>query len=251
MIKIIVHGCNGKMGSVLVRLINNDDETVVVAGFDRTPDKCDHPFPVYSHLSDCSEKCDVIIDFSHHSLVPDLLDYCITTNTPVILATSGISADQKKNVQEASKKISVFQAPNMSMGVNVVMNLAIKAAEILGNSFDIELIEKYHNKKNDSPSGTTLMIANGLKDVFEDKKEFIFGRHGNMDQRTSADIGIHSIRGGTFIGEHTIIFAGEDEIVEITHKALSKDIFGLGAIKAAKFLINKENGFYTMNDLVK
>ncbi|TCO71452.1 4-hydroxy-tetrahydrodipicolinate reductase [Marinisporobacter balticus] len=251
MIKVIVNGCNGKMGNILVKSVNNDEEVIVVAGIDRNINKQNHPFPVYSHPSKCLEKGDVLIDFSHHSLISDVLNYCVHTKTPLVLATSGIASDQKEQLLTASHAIPILQSPNMSLGVNVIIDLVKKATETLGHSFDIEIVEKYHNKKVDSPSGTTLMLANGIKDTFKEQTHFIFGRHGNNDDRKDTDIGIHSVRGGTFMGEHTILFAGADEVVEITHKALSKDIFALGAIKAAKFLVDKKNGFYTMNDLLK
>ena len=251
MIRVIVNGCNGKMGSVLVKLLNQEKNMEVVAGVDRDVSHCDTTFPVYSHIGNCLEKGDVLIDFSHFSALPDLIDYCVSTKTPLLTATTGVNGDITAKLINATREIPVFQTANMSLGVNIVTKLAQDVVKTLGTSFDIEIIESHHNKKVDSPSGTAYMIAKAINESLSNKMEYVYGRHGKEDTRKSTDIGIHAIRGGTISGEHTIIFAGNDEIIEIKHTALSKDIFALGAIRAAKYLVQQGKGFYNMNDILE
>lgn len=239
------------MGRVLVHLINEDKDMEMVAGIDRDGKKFQDPFPVYNDPSNCLEKADLIIDFSHFSALPTLLAYCLKSKTPLVTATTGFGGEDLNRLSEASKLIPIFQSANMSLGVNVVTDLAKKAAQSLGNPFDIEIIEKHHNQKVDSPSGTAYLIANGINEALNNEKEFVYGRYGKADKRETKDIGIHAIRGGTIVGEHTVIFAGPDEIVEIKHIALSKNIFAVGAIRAGKFLANQKNGLYNMNDMLK
>ena len=250
MIKVILNGYNGKMGNVLVKLINQDDDMEIVAGIDRDISKT-YGFPAYAHIAKCIEKADVVIDFSHHTALPDLVDYCLSTKTPLLTATTGISGEIVERLVLASKEIPVFQTANMSLGVNIVTKLAQLASKALGDSFDIEVVEAHHNKKVDSPSGTAYMIANAINEALDNKMDFVYGRYGKADVRKSTDIGIHAIRGGTISGEHTIIFAGPDEVIEIKHSALSKDVFALGAIRAAKYLVSQGKGLYNMNDVIK
>ncbi|QXM05571.1 4-hydroxy-tetrahydrodipicolinate reductase [Crassaminicella indica] len=248
--KVILSGCNGKMGRVLVKLITQEKDIEIIAGIDINANKFKNPFPVYKNACECKEKADVIIDFSHHSALLEILKYSLDTKTPLVVATTGLSGEDLKNLTEASKQIPIFQTGNMSLGVNVLTDLAKKAATSL-KDFDIEIIEKHHNEKVDAPSGTAYLIANSINEAFQNEKEFIYGRYGRSEKRKNKEIGIHAIRGGSIVGEHTVIFAGPDEIIEIKHTALSKDIFALGAIKAAKFLKSKQNGFYNMNDMLK
>ncbi|MCT4604876.1 MAG: 4-hydroxy-tetrahydrodipicolinate reductase [Marinisporobacter sp.] len=248
--KIILSGCNGKMGRVLVKIINEEKDLEIVAGIDANHEGYENPFPVYEKAEYCKEKADVLIDFSHHSALKDVLAYSVKTKTPLVVATTGLSGEDLKALMEASKDLPIFQTGNMSLGVNVLTDLA-KRASLGLKDFDIEIIEKHHNQKVDAPSGTAYLIANGINEVFNDKKEFIYGRHGRSEKRKNNEISIHAIRGGSIVGEHTVIFAGPDEIIEIKHTALSKDIFALGAIKAARFLNVQKNGFYNMNDLLK
>jgi len=250
LIRVILNGYNGKMGKVLVKLISLDNEMEIVAGIDRDISKsCD--FPIYSDIAKCSERGDVVIDFSHHSALPYLIDYCLSTKTPLLTATTGLDGEIVERLVSVSKEIPVFQTANMSLGVNIVTKLVQLASKALGESFDIEIIEAHHNKKVDSPSGTAYMIANSINEALDNKMEYIYGRYGKSDIRKSTDIGIHAIRGGTISGEHTIIFAGPDEVIEIKHTALSKDVFALGAIKAAKYLVSQEKGLYNMNDVIR
>lgn len=246
MLKIIINGYSGSMGKVLTKCANEDSELEIVCGASK--DDLDVPFKTYQKMSDVEESADVIIDFSHHSTIDDTLSYAIKTKTPIVIATTGFNDEELEKIKKASNIIPIFHSSNMSLGVNVLIKLVKEAAKAL-NGFDIEIIEKHHNKKLDAPSGTAVMIANGVKEVLPDS-EYIYGRHGRSDKRSSNEIGIHAIRGGTIVGEHTTIFAGHDEVVEIKHSAQSKDIFAKGAIAAAKFLVKQEAGYYNMNNML-
>ena len=246
MLKIIINGYSGSMGKVLTKCANEDSELEIVCGSSK--DDLDVPFKTYHKMSDVEELADVIIDFSHHSTIEDTLSYAIKTKTPIVIATTGFNDEELTKIKKASNIIPIFHSSNMSLGVNVLVKLVKEAAKSL-NGFDIEIIEKHHNKKLDAPSGTAVMIANGVKEVLPDS-EYIYGRHGRSDKRSSNEIGIHAIRGGTIVGEHTTIFAGHDEVVEIKHSAQSKDIFAKGAIAAAKFLVKQEAGYYNMNNML-
>lgn len=246
MLRIIINGYSGSMGKVLTKCANEDSELEIVCGSSK--DDLDVPFKTYHKMSEVEESADVIIDFSHHSTIDDTLSYAIKTKTPLVIATTGFNDEELEKIKESSNIIPIFHSSNMSLGVNVLIKLVKEAAKAL-NGFDIEIIEKHHNKKLDAPSGTAVMIANGVKEVLPDS-EYIYGRHGRSDKRSSNEIGIHAIRGGTIVGEHTTIFAGHDEVVEIKHSAQSKDIFAKGAIAAAKFLVKQEAGYYNMNNML-
>ena len=246
MLRVIINGYSGSMGKVLTKCVNEDSELQLVCGVSK--DDLDVPFKTYHKMSDVEESADVIIDFSHHSTIDDVLGYATKTKTPLVIATTGFNEDELGKIKEASSIIPIFHSSNMSLGVNVLVKLVKEAAKAL-NGFDIEIIEKHHNKKLDAPSGTAVMIANGVKEVLPDT-ECIYGRYGRSEKRSSNEVGIHAIRGGTIVGEHTAIFAGHDEIVEIKHTAQSKDIFAKGAIAAAKFLVNQKAGYYNMNNIL-
>ena len=246
MLRIIINGYSGSMGKVLTKCANEDSELEIVCGASK--DDLDVPFKTYHKMSEVEELADVIIDFSHHSTIEDTLSYAIKNKTPIVIATTGFNDEELTKIKKASNIIPIFHSSNMSLGVNVLVKLVKEAAKSL-NGFDIEIIEKHHNKKLDAPSGTAVMIANGVKEVLPDS-EYIYGRHGRSDKRSSNEIGIHAIRGGTIVGEHTTIFAGHDEVVEIKHSAQSKDIFAKGAIAAAKFLVKQEAGYYNMNNML-
>ena len=246
MLRVIISGYSGSMGKVLTKCANEDSELEIVCGSSK--DDLDVPFKTYHKMSEVEELADVIIDFSHHSTIEDTLSYAIKTKTPIVIATTGFNEEDLEKIKKASNIIPIFHSSNMSLGVNVLVKLVKEAAKSL-NGFDIEIIEKHHNKKLDAPSGTAVMIANGVKEVLPDS-EYIYGRHGRSDKRSSNEIGIHAIRGGTIVGEHTTIFAGHDEVVEIKHSAQSKDIFAKGAIAAAKFLVKQEAGYYNMNNML-
>ena len=246
MLRVIINGYSGSMGKVLTKCVNEDSELQLICGVSK--DDLDVPFKTYHKMSDVEESADVIIDFSHHSTIDDVLGYATKTKTPLVIATTGFNEDELGKIKEASSIIPIFHSSNMSLGVNVLVKLVKEAAKAL-NGFDIEIIEKHHNKKLDAPSGTAVMIANGIKEVLPDT-ECIYGRYGRSEKRSSNEVGIHAIRGGTIVGEHTAIFAGHDEIVEIKHTAQSKDIFAKGAIAAAKFLVNQKAGYYNMNNIL-
>jgi 4-hydroxy-tetrahydrodipicolinate reductase len=250
MLKVLINGCNGTMGQVLSKQIEEAKGMIVAAGIDKNSDKYENNYPVYNDIFDFKEKADVIIDFSNPESIIKLLEYGIKTETPIVIATTGLSDEDIDNIKKASEKIPVFHSANTSLGINVLSNLVKKAATILSESFDIEIIEKHHNKKVDAPSGTAYLIADAINEELENSMEFVFGREGNDAKRTKKEIGIHAVRGGTIPGEHTVIFAGMDEILEIKHTALSKKIFAQGAIRAAVFAAKQEKGLYTMNDLV-
>lgn len=247
MLKVIINGYSGAMGKVLTKCVNEDSELQLICASSKDILE-DVPFKTYTKMIDIEENADVIIDFSHHSAINDVLAYATKSKTPLVIATTGFNDDELEKIKEASSIIPIFHSSNMSLGVNVLVKLVKEAAKAL-SGFDIEIIEKHHNKKLDSPSGTAVMIANEIKEVLPET-ECIYGRYGRSEKRKPTEVGIHAIRCGTIVGEHTTIFAGHDEVVEIKHTAQSKDIFAKGAIAAAKFLANKEAGYYNMNNML-
>lgn len=247
MLKIIVNGCNGKMGSVLTKCILSEDNLELVCGVS-PDDKINVKYKTYQKMNYINENADVIIDFSHHSTLDDVLSFALKTKTPLVIATTGYNQDELNKIYDASKKIPIFHSSNMSLGVNVLVKLVKEAANML-DGFDIEIIEKHHNKKVDAPSGTAVMIANSIKEILP-KIENNYGRYGREAKRVENEVGIHAIRGGTIVGEHNVIFAGHDEVIEIKHSAQSKDIFAKGSIAAAKYLVNQIEGYYNMNNML-
>lgn len=222
----------------------------IVFGLDNVRDKYDNPFPVFNHPSKINVPCDVIIDFSKPEGTNDLVQYCIEKEVPIVIATTGLSPEQDLNILEAATRIPIFKSSNTSIGVNVLLDLVKMATRVLSDEFDIEIIEKHHNKKVDAPSGTAYMIANAINDELNEVMTYNYGRNGKDAQREEKEIGIHAVRGGTIPGEHTVIFAGLDEIIEIKHTALSKKIFAKQAINVAQFIVNKEPKLYNMNDYI-
>jgi 4-hydroxy-tetrahydrodipicolinate reductase len=214
------------------------------------PDRVKNDYPSYKYLFDVKEEYDVIIDFSNAAGLPNLLEYAVSKKAPVVICTTGLSQKDKDMVKEASNSIPILTSANMSLGVNLLLSLVKTAAKVLEGSFDIEIVERHHNQKADSPSGTALMIADSINSALSEKKEYVYGRHTKTDKRSASEIGIHAIRGGNIVGDHSVIFAGAGEVVEINHSALSRDVFGVGAIKAAKYLYNKTPGLYDMGDVI-
>lgn len=247
MLKVIVNGCLGKMGKVLTRCVQEDNELELVCGASFNPIESPD-FKVYSKMTDIEENADVIIDFSHHSALDDVLSFALKTKTPLVIATTGYNDEELNKIKEASQVIPIFLSFNMSLGVNVLLKLVKEATKVL-EGFDIEVIEKHHNKKVDAPSGTAVMIANAVKEVLPNI-EYNYGRYGREAKRSENEIGIHAIRGGTIVGEHNVIYAGHDEVVELKHIAQSKDIFAKGAITAAKYLVNQDPGYYNMDNML-
>lgn len=250
MIKTIINGCNGKMGQVLSDQILLNEEFEVVAGIDMNKDGLINPYEVYKVISEYNDKADVIIDFSNPALLDNLLSYGLEKKVPLVIATTGLSDENIKNIKLAAKEIPILYSYNMSLGINVISNMLKQISSTLMENFDIEIIEKHHNKKVDSPSGTAYLLADSINEAVGNNLNYIYGRSGLDEKRERNELGIHSVRGGTIAGEHTVIFAGNDEIIEFKHTALSKNVFAIGAINAAKFIVSKEKGLYTMNDIL-
>lgn len=249
MIRVLLNGCNGKMGQAITRTCELKDDLFVVAGVDAVQ-KEGHSYPVYSDPYQVKEEADIIIDFSHPSALAGILDYAVHKKLPLVIATTGLSKEHMKLIEESSHSIPVLLSANMSLGINLILDLAKRATKMLNGNFDIEIIEKHHNQKIDAPSGTALAIADAINSTLAGKQmKYVYDRHSARQKRTRDEIGIHSVRGGTITGEHTIIFAGNDEMIEIKHTAVSKDLFAEGALKAASFLYNKAPGFYKIQDI--
>ena len=249
MINIALVGVNGKMGQVICRILEGSQTMKIAYGIDINTE-ARNSFPVYSSFSEAKESCDAVIDFSHPSSLEKTLDYVVSNKKGLVLATTGLSSEQMEHVHKASEKTAVFFSANMSLGVNLLIELAKKATSLLEESFDIEIIEKHHNQKIDAPSGTALAIADAINETSEKSNEYIYDRHSTRKKRSKNEIGIHAVRGGTIVGEHSVIFAGTDEIIELKHTATSKEIFAVGAVKAAAFIADKKPGFYNMNNLI-
>lgn len=250
MVNVIMHGCNGEMGRVITNLVSQDNDIEIVAGVDAYTG-IDNEYPVFTSIKECTVKADVIIDFAVTSAIDNLLDYSVSTKTPVVICTTGLSAEQLEKVNEASKKVAVLRSANMSLGINTLMKLLKTATEVLANrGFDIEIVEKHHNQKVDAPSGTALALADCMNQVLDNQYDYTYDRSTVRQKRAKNEIGISAVRGGTIVGEHEVIFAGIDEVIEIKHTAYSKAIFAKGAIDAAKFLKGKEAGLYNMADVI-
>lgn len=250
MIKAIMNGCNGKMGQVITGICKADPEIEIVAGVDLY-DGIANDYPVFPNISVCDVKADVIIDFSNEKAVDDLLIYSAEKQIPVVLCTTGLSEEQLKRVEETSKKIAVLKSANMSLGINMLMELLRQAATILAPAgFDMEIVEKHHNQKLDAPSGTALALADAMNDALDDAYEYKYDRSKERKKREKYEIGISAVRGGSIVGEHEVIFAGLDEVITFEHTAYSRSVFGKGAVEAAKFLAGKTAGFYDMQDVI-
>ena len=250
MVNVIMHGCNGKMGRVITNLVSQDNDIEIVAGVDAYTG-IDNEYPVFTSIKECTVKADVIIDFAVTSAIDNLLDYSVSTKTPVVICTTGLSAEQLEKVNEASKKVAVLRSANMSLGINTLMKLLKTATEVLANrGFDIEIVEKHHNQKLDAPSGTALALADCMNQVLDNEYDYTYDRSTVRQKRKHNEIGISAVRGGTIVGEHDVIFAGTDEVIQISHTAYSKAIFAKGAIDAAKYIAGKEAGMYNMADVI-
>ncbi|MBE6739036.1 MAG: 4-hydroxy-tetrahydrodipicolinate reductase [Ruminococcaceae bacterium] len=249
MVKIILNGCFGRMGKVITEIVKENNECEIVAGVDAFS-QGQSDFPIYKNIDDVKEKADVIIDFSNPSALDNLLNFATNNKSAIVLATTGYNDEQISKIKEYSKKIPVFFTFNMSLGINLLTALAKKAASILGNDFDIEIIEKHHNQKLDAPSGTALMLANSINEVFDDSLQYEYDRHSKRQKRSKKEIGMHSVRGGTIVGEHEVIFAGKDEVITLSHSAASRTVFANGAVKAAIFMSKKEPNLYDMKSII-
>ena len=251
MTKVIMSGCNGKMGQVITGICKEDADIEIVAGIDPY-DGIKNDYPVFSNISLCDVDADVIIDFSNAKAVDDVLVYSVEKQIPVVLCTTGLSEEQLKKVEDASKKVAVLKSANMSLGINTLMELLKKAATIFAPAgFDMEIVEKHHNQKLDAPSGTALALADAMNDALDQKYEYKYDRSQERKKRDKYEIGISAVRGGNIVGEHEVIFAGMDEVIEFKHTAYSKGVFAKGAVEAAKFLKGKAAGHYEMSDVIK
>lgn len=250
MTKIIMHGCNGHMGRVITGLVEKDANCEIVAGVDPFDDG-HNSYPVFSSIEKCDVPADVIIDFASAKAEDALLDYCVDRQIPVVVCTTGLTPEQIEHVRSTACKVAVLKSANMSLGINTLFKLLQDAAKVLAPAgFDIEIVEKHHNQKLDAPSGTALALADSMKEVLGDDYFYKYDRSQEKVKRDPKEIGISAVRGGTIVGVHDVIFAGEDEVIEFTHTAYSKSVFAKGAIEAAKFLAGKEAGMYDMGDVI-
>lgn len=249
MIKILLSGCLGKMGKVVIESSKKFPNLKIVAGVDTAT--CENStFPVYNDIFKCNQEIDVLVDFSRPSALGNLLKYAKSKNIPTVICTTGFSEDQIAEIEQASKELPIFRSANMSFGINLVNNILKEISSLLYKDFDIEIIEKHHNQKVDAPSGTALMLANTIKSSIEGETNFIYGRQG-ISKRSDNEIGIHAIRGGSIVGDHDIIFAGSGEVIEISHSAISREVFAYGALKACEFMYHKQKGLYNMDNIIQ
>lgn len=251
MIKVLMHGCNGKMGQMITGLIRDDEQVEIAAGVDAYTGIA-NDYPVFESVDSCDVDVDVAIDFSNAGAVDGLLDYCVEKQVPVVLCTTGLSKEQLKRVSEVSKKVAVLKSANMSMGINLLLKMLKDAAKVLAPAgYDIELVERHHNQKVDAPSGTALALADSMNEALNHEYTYVYDRSQVRKKREKKEMGISAVRGGTIVGEHEVIFAGPDEVIEFRHTAYSRSVFGKGAVEAAKFLAGKEAGMYDMSDVIQ
>ena len=250
MTRVIMHGCNGKMGKTIAGLIATDEEIEIVAGVDAFDDG-KNPFPVFASIEACDVEADAVIDFSVAAAVDGLLAYCVAKQVPCVLCTTGLSEEQLKRVEEAAKSTAILKSANMSLGINLLLKMLKEAAGVLAPAgFDMEIVEKHHNLKVDAPSGTALALADSINEEFDNSYEYVYDRSTRREKRSQKEIGISAVRGGTIVGDHDVIFAGADEVITFSHTAYSKAVFAKGAVQAAKFLAGKGAGMYGMSDVI-
>lgn len=250
MTRIIMHGCNGAMGQTITKIVKEETDAEIVAGIDIV-DNRENGYPVFTNIKDCNVEADVIIDFCSAKAMDALLDYCEEKKMPVVVCTTGLSEEQLTRIQELSKKIPVLKSANMSLGINTLFKLVQDAAKVLANAgYDIEIVEKHHNQKVDAPSGTALALADSINEAMDNQYEYIYDRSQRREKRDKKELGLSAVRGGTIVGEHEVIFAGIDEVIEFKHTAYSKAVFAKGSVAAAKFLPGKAAGLYDMRDVI-
>lgn len=251
MVNVLMHGCNGRMGQMITGLVKEDPEIAIAAGVD-TYQGISNPYPVFDSIEKCDVKVDVVIDFSTATALESVLEYCVEKQIPVILCSTGYSEEQLNKIKDASEKVAILKSANMSMGINLLLKLLKDAAKVLAPAgYDIELVERHHNQKLDAPSGTALALADSINDALDGEYHYVYDRSQVRRKREKKEIGISAIRGGTIVGEHDVIFAGVDEVVEFKHTAFSRSVFGKGAVEAAKFLAGKPAGMYDMSDVIQ
>ena len=248
MLNILLCGCGGRMGAAVAAAAAAAGDRIV-AGVDINPAESS-PYPVFTSPEEFPGKADVIIDFSHHSALGALIAYAKRAETPLVVCTTGHTESELALMKQAALEIPLFFSRNMSLGINLLISLCRRAALTLGDDFDIEIIEKHHNKKLDAPSGTALMIADAITEGQREAHPYVFDRHAERRERARGEIGLHAVRGGTIVGEHEVLFAGKDEIITLSHSAASREVFATGALRAAHFMAGKSKGFYNMDDVV-
>ncbi len=249
MTKIIMNGCNGHMGRVICDIVSKDKECEIAAGIDVVESNA--VFPTFTDINDCNIDADVIVDFSTAGAVPEVVKYAMAKGLPAVICTTGLSEDTLALIDEAAKTIPVFRSANMSIGINLIASILKKYAEVLDESgFDIEILEMHHNLKLDAPSGTALLLADSINESMDNKFHYVYDRSQRRERRDSKEIGISAVRGGTIVGEHSVIFAGRNEVIEFKHSAHSKEVFAVGAVRAAKFIKGKPCGMYDMQDVM-
>ena len=248
--KVIICGCNGKMGKAVIEAVKKSDNSGIVAGVDINQSE-NSDFPIFEDIKKINLSADVIIDFSHPSALSSVLEYSKKNKIPAVICTTGLSCEQVKNIKETALEVPIFYSRNMSLGINLLLELTKIATKVLGKSFDIEIIEKHHNQKIDAPSGTALMIAEEISETLNNNTKYVFDRTQKRSPRSKNEIGIHSVRGGSIPGEHEVIFAGKNEIITLSHHAGSRDIFAIGALRAAEFIYTQNPGIYSMKDMIK
>lgn len=251
MINILMNGCNGKMGQVITKINEEYSNVLITAGVTRNPSRFQNPYPAYKCIKEVKDKVDVVLDFSNPEMLPEAVEYCLTHQTALVVGTTGLSDKDGEMLRQASDTIPVFVSANMTFGISVLVDLVLKAASTLGEGYDIEILEKHHNEKKDAPSGTAIMIANELKNHINNSAEYIYDRTKLHEKRRAGEIGILSLRGGNMPGEHTVYFAGKDEIIEIKHTATSREVMARGAIKAVLFTASKTKGLYNMKNMLE
>lgn len=250
MIKMIMHGCNGKMGRVICDLVKNDPGIEMAAGIDIT--SVNAPFPTFTSIGECDIEADVLVDFSTAAAVPAVIEYAVDKKLPVVICTTGLSEECLASLDEAAKVIPVFKSANMSVGINLIASLLKKYADVLyQEGFDVEIVERHHNQKIDAPSGTALMLADAVNEGVSENLEYVYDRSSVREKRSRSQLGISAVRGGTIVGDHEVIFAGKDEVIEFKHSAYSKEVFAVGAVKAAKFIAGKPAGRYDMQNVME
>lgn len=251
MVKVILHGCNGKMGQMVTELCSQDDEIKIVAGVDALHQGAGE-YPVYRDIYNCNITADALIDFSTASAVDSLMDYCVEKKIPCVVCTTGLSEEQIGHVRSAAEKIPVLRSANMTLGINLLIKLLREAAATLAPAgFDVEIVEKHHNLKVDAPSGTAIALADAINEEMDGAYEYVYDRSWMRQKRDKKELGISAVRGGTIVGDHDVIFAGTDEVITFSHRAYSKGVFAKGAIQAAKFIAGKPAGLYTMSDVIE
>lgn len=250
MTRVIMHGCNGAMGQTITKIASEDENVEIVAGIDIV-DNRDNGYPVFTNIKDCNVEADVIIDFCSAKAMDALLDFCEEKKMPVVVCTTGLSEEQLDRIKQLSKSVAVLKSANMSLGINTLFKLLQDAAKVLAPAgFDVEIVEKHHNQKLDAPSGTALALADSINEAMDNQYEYVYDRSQKREKRDKKELGLSAVRGGTIVGEHEVIFAGIDEVIEFKHTAYSKAVFAKGSVSAAKFLAGKPAGLYDMRDVI-